>query len=134
MPSPQNPKPDYSPFSGTYSPFLQTARFDIFHSHIVRNPNAGHPRELFTAWERAYDGYPRPLCEVVLYPHPYGIFVEWVHVDEDHRRHGIATEVLCALRKKLGKLDLAGGSAAGDAFVAARAAIINNETEIKQTS
>lgn len=118
-------KPDFSPFTGGYSPFIQTKRFDIFHHCVVRNPNAGYPRELFTAWGRAYDSPPRPVCEVVLWPNPYGLYVEWVHVDEQHRRMGIATEVLRALREKLGKLDMAGATDEGENFVAARAKSIN---------
>jgi len=118
-------KPDFSPFTGGYNPLIQTKRFDIFHHCVVRNPTAGYPRELFTAWRREYDAPARPLCEVVLWPNPYGLYVEWVHVDEQHRRQGIATEVLRALREKFGELDMDGATDEGENFVAARADRIN---------
>lgn len=114
MPSKEN----YAPFTGTYKPFIKTQRFDIFHHRVVRNPKLGHPREMFTAWYRA-DDVPRPVCEVILYPNPYGVYVEWVHVCEEHRRYGIATEVMAALEAKFGTLDMSGATEAGEAFVEA---------------
>lgn len=122
------------PFTGTYCPFIQTARFDIFHQHVVRNPAAGHPRELFTVWGRRYDDMPRPVCEVVLHPNPYGLWVEWIHVDEEHRRNGIATEVLRALRKKLGLLTITGATVVGENFVAAREKFINSRPDRAPTT
>lgn len=111
-------KPNYAPFTGTYQPFIKTQRFDIFHHRVVRNPDLGHPREMFTAWFHGED-VPRPVCEVILGPNPYGIYVEWVHVCEEHRRKGIATEVVRALEQKLGALDMSGATDAGEGFVAA---------------
>lgn len=112
-------KPDYTPFTGTYQPFLQTERFDIFHHRVVRNPKVGLPKEMFTAWYRD-DDIPRPVCEVILWPNPYGVYVEWVHVCQEHRRQGIATEVLAALENKLGPFDgLSGATDAGEKFVEA---------------
>ena len=109
-------KANYAPFTGTYQPFITTPRFDIFHHRNVRNPKMGHPKEMFTAWYRDED-VPRPVCEVILYPNPYGIYVEWVHVCEEYRRHGIATEVVAALEEKFGTLDMGGATDAGEAFV-----------------
>lgn len=111
-------KADYSPFTGTYQPFIKTKRFDIFHHRVVRNPALGHPKEMFTAWFRGVD-VPRPVCEVILWPNPYGIYVEWVHVCEEYRRKGIATEVVRALEQRLGALDMSGATDAGEKFVAA---------------
>lgn len=111
-------KADYMPFTGTYQPFIKTKRFDIFHHRVVRNPDVGLPKEMFTAWFHSED-VPRPVCEVILWPNPYGIYVEWVHVCEEHRRKGIATEVVRALEQRLGALDMSGATDAGEGFVAA---------------
>lgn len=109
-------KADYRPFTGTYQPFLQTQRFDIFHHRVVRNPKLGYPKEVFTAWFRDED-VPRSVCEVTLFPNPFGLYVEWVHVCEEYRRQGIATEVMRALENKFGALDMSGATDAGEAFV-----------------
>lgn len=111
-------KPNFAPFTGTYQPFIKTQRFDIFHHRVVRNPDLGHPREIFTAWFHS-DDVPRPVCEVILGPNPYGIYVEWVHVCEEYRHQGIALEVMQALEEKLGPLDMTGATDAGEEFVAA---------------
>lgn len=111
-------KADYMPFTGTYQPFIKTKRFDIFHHRVVRNPDLGLPKEMFTAWFHSED-VPRPVCEVILWPNPYGLYVEWVHVCEEHRRKGIATEVVQALEQRLGALDMSGVTDAGEKFVAA---------------
>lgn len=110
-----------------YKPFIQTARFDIFRHRVVRNPKQGLPRDVFTAWYRD-DDVPRPVCEVVLFVHPHGIYVDWVHVCEEHRRQGIATEVVTALENKWGKLTLFGATDAGEKFVAAYNAKTNSES------
>lgn len=104
--------------SAPYEPFIKTKRFDIFRHYVVRNPEQGLPRDMFTAWHHSED-VPRPVCEVIVYTHPYGIFVEWIHVCEEHRRQGIATEVLTAIEKKWGALTVTGATAAGEKFVAA---------------
>jgi GNAT superfamily N-acetyltransferase len=101
-----------------YEPFLKTKRFDIFQHHVVRNPEQGLPRDLFTVWYRDED-VPRPVCEVVLFFSPIGNWVEWLHVCEEHRRQGIATEVMRALEKRFGKLTAVGATTAGIKFVAA---------------
>jgi GNAT superfamily N-acetyltransferase len=111
-------KPNNMPFTGTYQPFLQTERFDIFHHRIVRNPEMGFPKEIFTAWFREED-VPRSVCEVTLFPNPFGLYVEWVHVCEEYRRQGIATEVMRTLERKFGELDMSGATEAGAGFVAA---------------
>lgn len=99
-----------------YQPFAQTKRFDIFRHIVVRNPEQGLPRDVFTAWYRDED-VPRPVCEVVLFVHPMGIFVEWVHVCEQYRRQGIATEVLEAITQRWGPLDMTGATPVGEKFV-----------------
>lgn len=101
-----------------YSPFLKTKRFDIFKHRVVRNPKQGLPRDMFTAWHHSED-VPRPVCEVVIYPHTvFGNFVEWVHVCEEHRRQGIATEVITAIEQTYGALVLTGATKVGEKFVA----------------
>lgn len=109
---------NFQPFTGTYQPFIKTKRFDIFHHRVVRNPDLGHPKEMFTAWFHGED-VPRPVCTVILWPNPYGLYVEWVQVCDTYRRKGIATEVLHALETKLGALDMGGATDAGEKFVAA---------------
>lgn len=118
---------NYQPFTGTYQPFIKTKRFDIFHHRVVRNPKLGHPKEMFTAWFHTVD-VPRPVCEVILWPNPFGLYVEWVHVCEEYRREGIATEVLHALEEKFGPLVMCGVTDAGAKFVAAYTPIKKNKS------
>jgi GNAT superfamily N-acetyltransferase len=101
-----------------YEPFAQTKRFDIFRHRVVRSPDVGLPRDLFTAWYREED-VPRPVCEIVLFVNPYGVYVEWAHVCEKYRRQGIATEVLAGIEKRWGPFDMSGATPAGEKFVAA---------------
>jgi len=119
--------------SEAYAPFLKTARFDIFHHRVVRNPELGVPRDMYTAWFHSED-VPKPVCVVTIYTYEllepkensqFSRFVEWVEVTSDHRREGIATEVLRALRDKLGYLSLSGATDEGEAFVAAKEELIN---------
>jgi hypothetical protein len=129
-------KTDYTPFTGTYQPFIKTKRFDIFHHRVVRNPKLGHPKEMFTAWFHGED-VPRPVCEVILWPNPYDIFVEWVHVCEEYRRQGIATEVLRALENKLGALSMGGATVAGEKFIASYKKPVKkkiNKTKVKRVA
>ena len=116
-----------------YKPFLKTARFDIFHHRVVRNPVLGVPRDMYTAWFHSED-VPKPACVVTIYTYElveptatskFSRFVEWVEVTSDRRREGIATEVLRALRDKLGQLSLSGATDEGEAFVEAKEEFIN---------
>lgn len=100
-----------------YAPFCKTARFDIFHHRVVRNPDLGVPRDMYTAWHHS-DDMPRPMCVVTVYP-DYNNWVEWIEVADDYRREGIATEVCEALSKNLGGLNMSGATAVGEEFVAA---------------
>jgi GNAT superfamily N-acetyltransferase len=93
--------------------FLQTKRFDVFRHRVERNPELGLPRDLYTAWSRL-DDIPRPLCEVTIFHSDMGNYVEWVHVCQQHRRQGIATEVLEALREKIGDIIVEGTTDEGD--------------------
>ena len=114
-----------------YKPFIKTKRFDIFHQHIVRNPKLGLPRDVYIAWFHS-DDVPRPICVVTIWKEcPYlRNYVEWIEVTEDWRREGVATEVLRALRCKLGKLSMDGGTKAGDAFVDAKDKFINAKVQV----
>jgi len=94
-------------------PVLQTKRLDIFRHRVKRNPKLGLPRDLYTAWHRLED-IPRPLCEVVVWPWKNGNWVEWVHVCQEFRRQGIATEVLDAIKKDLGSVSLSGATSEGE--------------------
>lgn len=100
-----------------YAPFCKTERFDIFHHRVVRNPELGNPRDMYTAWFHSED-MPRPLCVVTTWP-DYKNYVEWIEVADDYRRNGIATEVCAALLAKLGELSIDGATEDGKAFVAA---------------
>jgi hypothetical protein len=113
-----------------YKPVIKTKRFDIFHQRIVRNPKLGLPRDVYSAWFHS-DDVPRPICVVTIWKEcPYlRNYVEWVEVTEDWRLEGVATEVLRALRCKLGKLSMDGGTKAGDAFVAAKDKFINAKVQ-----
>lgn len=112
--------------SDEYAPLLKTARFDIFHQRVVRNPDQGLPRDVYTAWFHC-DDVPKPVCVVTIWvENPYiPNYIEWIEVTDDRRREGIATEVLKALRAHLGPLNMAGATDVGDAFVAAKKDVIN---------
>lgn len=116
-----------------YLPFLKTKRFDIFKHRVVRNPKQGLPRDMFTAWHHSED-VPRSVCEVTLFAHPHGIFVEWVHVCEEHRREGIATEVLSAIEKKWGPLVITGATHAGEKFVESYEKKKKKPTKVKRVA
>lgn len=114
----------------TYKPLLKTKRFDIFYQRVVRNPKQGMPRDVYTAWFHCED-IPKPVCVVTIWaecPY-YDNYVEWVEVSDDWRRQGVATEVMRALRKKLGKLDMIPGSDDGEAFIAAKEKSINAKVQ-----
>lgn len=88
---------DIDPDSERYDPRIQTERFDVWRHSIVRKP--GRPREVYQAWFRDED-VPKPVC-VVTVDGGRG-YLEWVHVDEQYRRRGIATEVLRAVDDDIG--------------------------------
>ena len=93
--SPESWKPTPVELELGYDPVFQTPRFDVFLTMVVRNPGLGFGRDVYMAWFRDED-VPRSVCEVTL----FGNFVEWLHVCEQHRRQGIATEVMGASFRK----------------------------------
>jgi GNAT superfamily N-acetyltransferase len=97
-----------------YATAFKTARFAVSHVHCERNEEFGFlGRDVFIAFHRLAD-IPSPLCIVTL---DHDGFVEWVEVPKDHRREGIATEVLTGLEKHVGSLELSGVTEEGEAFV-----------------
>ena len=112
--SPESWKPTPVELELGYDPVFQTPRFDVFLTMVVRNPGLGFGRDVYMAWFRDED-VPRSVCEVTL----FGNFVEWLHVCEQHRRQGIATEVLQALEQHLGVLSFEGATEFGEKFVEA---------------
>lgn len=113
-----------------YKPLLKTKRFDIFHQRVVRSPKQGLPRDVYSAWFHC-DDVPKPVCVVTIWdecPY-YDNYVEWVEVSDDWRRQGVATEVLRALRKALGQLEMIPGSDDGEAFIAAKKTFINAKVQ-----
>jgi len=93
---------------------FQTERFDVFYVHVERNPQLGCGRDVYMAWHR-HEDVPRSVCEVTL----WGNYIEWLHVCEEWRRNGVATEVMRGLEKNVGELDYSGVTEAGEAFCAA---------------
>lgn len=94
---------------------LRTARFDIHRHEITRdNKVGGMPRTVFHAWHHSED-VPKPVCIVTVFE-CFSNYVEWVHVDEHHRRQGIATEVLQAIENEFGALTMEGTTPSGTAF------------------
>lgn len=99
-------------------PILKTARFDIHKHEIFRSEEMGGvPRSVFHAWFHSGYDVPKPVCVVTVFEMLK--FVEWVHVDEEWRRTGIATEVLRAIESLFGELDIIGVTKAGQGFCAA---------------
>jgi hypothetical protein len=104
------------------TPIIQTEHFDVFYQFVVRNPEIGKPRHVFSAWYREED-IPRSVCEITIFTSrverslPVSNFVEWIHVCEHFRRSGIATEVLRAVESLFdAPLELSGVTRAGKAF------------------
>ncbi len=99
--------PDLSP--------IRTKRFTIHRHEIKRDDSVGGmPRTVFQAWHHSED-IPKPVC-VVTINQCFSNFVEWVHVDEGHRRQGVATEVLRAIEQGIGEATIDGATDAGKAF------------------
>jgi len=95
------------------APTFSTKRFDVFCVELLRNPQLGSSREVYLAMSNEHD-IPRSLCEVTL----FSDYVEWVHVDESHRRMGIATEIIQAIEFHTGRsLYLEGVTDSGTVFV-----------------
>jgi len=97
-----------------YEP-LQTERFTIFSHEIPRHDRLGGvPRTVFQAWFHSED-IPKPIC-IITINECFQDFVEWIHVEESHRRKGIATEVLRAIEDIIPGITISGATDAGDAF------------------
>ncbi len=72
---------------------------------------------MYHAWFHSED-VAKPACVVTISDVPaLGYrFVEWISTDEQHRRKGIATEVLKAIEASIGELCVDGATDEGDAF------------------
>jgi len=102
--------------------FGRTRRFDVFRVRVKRNPRLGRPRDVYMAWHHTED-LPRPVCVVTLFewtaqsedkkPH---VFVEWIHVEDEERRKGIATEVMSLLISKIKGMSYNGATDCGEAL------------------
>jgi hypothetical protein len=100
--------------------FGRTKRFDVFRVRVKRDPKLGRPRDVYMAWHHSED-LPRPVCTVTLWdwtrqsedkkPH---VFVEWINVDDEERRKGIATEVMSLLISKIKGLTYSGATEQGE--------------------
>lgn len=94
---------------------IRTERFTIFSHEIPRDEKLGGvPRTVFQAWFHSED-IPKPVC-IVTVNESFMDFVEWVHVDEQYRRQGIATEVVRAIECVIPGIVLDGATDAGDAW------------------
>ena len=96
-------------------PVLRTERFNI-HSHEIKRDDrvGGICRTVFQAWFHSED-IPKPVC-IVTINESFMDYVEWIHVDEQYRRHGIATEVMQEIEKVIPGITLEGATDAGEAF------------------
>ena len=102
--------------------FCDTKRFLIFKSEIERPPRIGKSRDVYQAWFHSED-VPKPVCVVTLNSHDKLLdwcdenhYLEWIHVDEQYRRRGVATEVINALVRELGDIAMEAATDAGEAF------------------
>jgi len=97
-----------------YEP-ISTERF-IIYSHEIKRPEklGGMFRTVFHAWFHSED-IPRPIC-IVTINESLMDYVDWVHVDEEFRRRGIATEVMRAIEGVIPGITLSGATDEGDAF------------------
>lgn len=90
---------------------IQTGRFAIF-SHEIKCGIMC--RTVFQAWFHSED-VPKPVC-IVTINEGFADFVEWVHVDEQFRRQGIATEVMRGIEDIIPGITISGATDEGDAF------------------
>ena len=95
-------------------PVIRTERFDIHSHEIRRDKSLGFARTVFQAWYHSED-IPKPVC-IVTINECFMDYVEWVHVDELHRRRGIAMEVVRAIEGVIPGITLEGATEAGEAF------------------
>lgn len=99
---------------------IRSARFEI-HKHTINRPKetGGCPRTIYHAWFHTCD-VPKPVCIVTINRFSTLTssfnYVEWIHVDEDFRRQGIATETLASIASQLGRLLIDGATDEGEAF------------------
>lgn len=94
---------------------ITSPRFTIFRHEIPRpDVLGGLPRTVFQAWHHSQD-VPKPVCVVTIFE-AFCNYVEWIHVDEQYRRMGIATEVLQAIEAEIGTCDMEGVSESGERF------------------
>lgn len=97
-----------------YEP-IRTSRFTIFSHEIQRDAKVGGMcRTVFQAWFHSED-VPKPVC-IVTINESFMDYVEWVHVDEQYRRMGIATEVMQAIEGVIPCITLEGATDAGEAW------------------
>lgn len=97
-----------------YEPIC-TKRF-IIYSHEIPRPEklGGMCRTLFHAWFHS-DDIPRPIC-IVTINESMCDYAEWVHVEEEFRRQGIATEVMRAIEIVIPGITLEGVTDEGEAW------------------
>ena len=97
-----------------YTP-IRTERFTIFSHEIQRDEKVGGMcRTVFQAWFHSAD-VPKPVC-IVTINESFMDYVEWIHVDEQYRRQGIATEVMHAIESYIPGITLDGATKAGEAW------------------
>lgn len=94
---------------------IRTKRFTIF-SHEIKRDDAlgGLSRTVFQAWFHSLD-VAKPVCFVTV-NEGFCDFVEWIHVDEQYRRQGIATEVVNAIENIIPGITFEGATDAGHAW------------------
>ena len=96
-------------------PVIRTARFDVHSHEIMRSEKlGGMSRTVFQAWDHSRD-IPKPLC-VVTINESFMDYVEWIHVDEQYRREGIATEVMRGIEDVIPGIMLEGATDEGEAW------------------
>lgn len=94
---------------------IRTDRFNVHRHQITRDDAVGGmARTVFHAWYHSED-VAKPVC-IVTVNECFSNYVEWVHVDEQYRRKGIATEVLRAIETNLSGVMIDGATDEGEAF------------------
>lgn len=98
------------------TPLFCTRRFDVYKHEVTRNKDLWMwPRSVYQAWFRSCD-VPRPVCVVTINQFCMN-YVEWIYVEDDYRRQGIATEIMKAIESEIGECTLSGATEEGEAFV-----------------
>lgn len=112
-----------------------TERFEIWKTTVRHYGDHGSlPRKMYFAFPAEPES--KRLVSFVVVDDNQSSFVEWIYVDEELRRSGVATEVLQFVEQHGNELTISGATPEGDAFTEAyteqfpRRGLVNNAASL----